>query len=85
MKDAYEVLRRKEAELARIRHEITSLKIVAPLLSDDALSDPSQKGESVEEDVPDGRVHSAATGTEDMFSFASVSRPKIWDVLKRGK
>ncbi len=30
MKNAYEVLQQKEADLARVRHEIESLWIVAP-------------------------------------------------------
>jgi hypothetical protein len=38
MKDAYEVLYQKEADLARIRKEIESLNIAAQLLSDDNLS-----------------------------------------------
>jgi len=38
MKDAYEVLYQKEAALARLRREIESLTIAAPLLADDALS-----------------------------------------------
>jgi hypothetical protein len=36
MKDAYEVLQQKEADLARVRHEIESLQVVASLLSVDA-------------------------------------------------
>lgn len=35
MKDAYEVLEQKEADLSRVRQEIESLRIVAPLLVDD--------------------------------------------------
>lgn len=38
MKDAYEVLYQKEADLARLRREIESLTIAAPLLADDFLS-----------------------------------------------
>ena len=38
MKDPYEVLYHKEAELARLRREIESLTIAAPLLADDVLS-----------------------------------------------
>ena len=37
MKDAFEVLYQKEADLARLRREIDSLTIAAPLLADDAL------------------------------------------------
>ena len=35
MKDPKQVLQHKEAELARVRREIDSLNIVAPLLADD--------------------------------------------------
>ena len=35
MKDAYEVLRLKEAELAKVKDEVEALGIVAPLLSDE--------------------------------------------------
>jgi hypothetical protein len=40
MKDVYEVLQRKEAAVAIVRHEIQSLKLVSSLLSDElALTD----------------------------------------------
>ena len=35
MKDVYEVLQQKEADVARVRHEIENLKIVSSLLSDE--------------------------------------------------
>lgn len=35
MKDIYEVLRSKEAELEKTRRVIYSLRVVAPLLADD--------------------------------------------------
>ena len=35
MKDVYEVLRQKEAEVASVRDEIQSLKLVSSLLSDE--------------------------------------------------
>ena len=43
MKDAYETLKQKEADLSRIRHEIESLRIVASLLVDDLSSDQVDK------------------------------------------
>jgi hypothetical protein len=43
MKDAYEALKQKEADLSRVRHEIESLRIVASLLLDDLNSDQSDK------------------------------------------
>ena len=36
MKNGYEILKQKEEELARVRREIDSLRIVAGLLEDDA-------------------------------------------------
>ncbi len=85
MKDAYELLRQKEAELARIRHEVASLKIVAPMLSEESPSDPRPPSGNSEEEGPPHPHSSEATGTEDMFSFTAASRPTIWNVLKRGK
>jgi hypothetical protein len=41
VKDVYEALQQKEADLARVRHEIESLRVVAALLSDDLSSDDS--------------------------------------------
>jgi len=43
MKNAYEVLRQKETDLARVRHEIESLWIVASLLSDELPSEELSK------------------------------------------
>jgi len=37
MKDLYEVLQQKEADVANIRHEIQSLKLVSSLLSDELM------------------------------------------------
>jgi hypothetical protein len=86
MRDAYEVLHEKEAEITRLRHEIASLQIVAPLLSDDS-EDTSESLNST--DAPSEKVsddsEAKATGTDGLFSTASASRPKIWSVLKRSK
>jgi hypothetical protein len=38
MKDAYEVLYQKEADMARVRREVESLSIAASLLADDGSS-----------------------------------------------
>jgi hypothetical protein len=86
MKNAYEVLQEKEAELARVRREIASLRIVAPLLSADSPPENSQpEEESADEDNAEARAESEGTGTDGFSTFASVSRPRIWNVLKRGK
>jgi hypothetical protein len=42
MKDAYEVLYQKEADLTRIRKEIESLRMAAELIGDEDLDPPVQ-------------------------------------------
>ena len=65
MKDVYEVLHQKEADLARVRREIESLHIVASLLSDDLVSDElTKKKESSAEKSWDRGPSSMATGTD---------------------
>lgn len=52
MKDAYAVLRQKEAVAANVRHEIESLKFVSSLFSDElALKDPRELLRQKEADV----------------------------------
>lgn len=66
MKDVYEVLHQKEADLARVRREIESLHVVASLLSDDLVSDElTKKKESSAEKTWRHGPSSMATGTDD--------------------
>jgi septal ring factor EnvC (AmiA/AmiB activator) len=52
MRDVYEVLQQKEAEIANVRHEIQSLKLVSSLLSDElALKDARELLRQKEADV----------------------------------
>ncbi len=52
MKDVYEVLQQKEADVANVRHEIQSLKLVSSLLSDElALKDARELLRQKEADV----------------------------------
>ena len=52
MKDVYEVLRKKEAAVADVRHEIQSLKFVSSLLSEElALKDAGELLRQKEADV----------------------------------
>jgi len=53
MKDAYEVLQQKESDLARVRHELESLRITASLLSDNLSSEelPKKRESSGEENI----------------------------------
>ena len=86
MKDAYEVLRQKEAEAARIRHEIASLQIVAPLLSDNSHSDHLQeRREGSEEGSSGSLLDPEATGTNGLSSSAPAARANLWKVLKLGQ
>jgi hypothetical protein len=86
MKDINEVLRQKEEDLARLRHEIESLQVVASLLSDELTSDePTEKKESAAEKTVDDGTGSEATGTDGLFTSIADSRSSLWNVLKRGK
>ena len=62
MKDAYEVLKQKETELARIRHEVESLRIVSTLLLDDSNSEQSKAHLMTTDDLLDiVREHAASS------------------------
>jgi hypothetical protein len=86
MKNAYEVLEQKETDLARVRREIESLRIVAPLLSDELPSEEltKKRASSTEETLDSGSEK--ATGTDGLFSsMNSAPRPGFWNTLKRQK
>ena len=82
MRDAYEVLKQKEADLARVRHEVESLRIVASLLLDDLNSDQSDKteGEKTEDYllniVRKTRPDSEPTGTAGHVFSSILKRSK---------
>jgi hypothetical protein len=89
MQDAYELLQRKQAELARIRKEIESLNIVAALLSDDHTSDdtgpnPVESPASSLSNTISRLADSAATNVDNLFSSATA-RASVWKVLKRAR
>jgi hypothetical protein len=84
MKDAYEILKLKEADLARVRQEIESLRIVASLLDDDPDStgpDPTVLITKERTNIP--RATLDPTGTERMFSSDVLPRSRFWEALKR--
>jgi len=86
MKNAYDVLQQKEADLARVRHEIESLWIVASLLSDELPSEELNKmcARSAEGALDSGSEK--ATGTDGLFSSINPApRPRFWNTLKRQK
>lgn len=68
MKNAYEVLQQKETDLARVRHEIESLRIVASLLSEELPSEELSKkcARSLEETLDPSSEK--ATGMDGLFS-----------------
>jgi hypothetical protein len=84
MKEIYELLQQKEACVARGRHEVESLQIVAPLLSEEYDSDELTSKATTSPEETSGGIHgSEATGTDGMFSsFSANSRPKLWRILK---
>ena len=85
MKDPRELLQQKEADLARVRHEVESLRIVTPLLTDEMPSvEPDQKRPSLSAD-PDPDPDSIATGTNGLFSSAEGPRRPFWKALKLQK
>ncbi len=82
MRDAYEVLYQKEADLVRVRQEVESLRVAALLLSDE------DNGLQVEELQPkrpsepalQSYSEDAATGTDSRFP--SSRQPSFWEFLK---
>ena len=85
MKNAYEVLQEKEADLIRVRREIESLRIVASLLSDEPTEERTRKHARSEEEILDSDAEKA-TGTDGMFSsIDAAARPSFWNTLKRQK
>jgi len=81
MKNAYEVLQQKETDLARVRHEIESLRIVAPLLSDELTSEEltKRRARSAEETLEPSSEK--ATGTDDLFSSKNrAPRQRLWNI-----
>jgi hypothetical protein len=86
MKDAYEVLYQKEADLARVRQEVESLRIAASLLTDEALAEqagesPSRRSAmSAGESSLAAHLEAAATGTDGPST--TLHEPGFWKSLK---
>jgi len=85
MKDAYSVLEKKEADLARVRQEIESLRMVASLLVDDLNSTDSDQTHLTSPEKTDDLPDLEATGTDGLFSSVATSGSSLWKVLKRAK
>lgn len=85
MKDAYELLHQKEAELVRLRQEVESLRMAASLLGEGASADnrvqiatPPAKRPVAQAFVAHTPVR--ATGTKGRRRIPR--RPSFWDFLK---
>jgi hypothetical protein len=93
MKDPNCVLQQKEADLARVRKEIESLNIVAPLLAYEDRTPPEdnrpRSGESKKKpsaSASDGNLlpsDSEATSTDNQLSAVSTSGSSFLNALKR--
>lgn len=93
MKNPYEILSRKEEELAQVRREINSLKIAAGLLTDDARlaegnKEFKEKQLSPEEKALDVRLDDVrlefdTLSNGGLFSAIGRSRSRFWKVLTR--
>jgi hypothetical protein len=87
MKNAYEVLYQREADLTRVRREIESLTIAASLLADDESSffdpgmGPEGQNKKRAEKVISPPSGSEATGTDSRSAIPR--RPGFWGSLKR--
>jgi len=72
MRDAYDVLKQKEADLDRVRHQVESLRIVAALLADDLDSDQSDKTDLSSAEKTEGEK------TEDyLLNIVRKTRPDL--------
>lgn len=82
MKDFYQVWHQKEADLVRVRKEIESLRIVAPLLLDPVAEESTEK---ISAQSFKAEATAAATGTDGVSTLfqEANSRRSFWDSLRR--
>jgi len=93
MKDPNRVLQQKEADLARVRKEIESLNIVAPLLVYEDRTPPDGRRQTSEESKKKPSTSaskrnppqsdSEATGTDSQLSSVSTSGSTFLNALRR--
>lgn len=84
MKDAYEVLYQKEADLVRVRQEVESLRVAAALLADESHTDDSHREADPQAKRPSEPTvvaePAAATGTDG--PSPNHRQPSFWEFLK---
>jgi hypothetical protein len=85
MKDPNRVLQQKEADLNRVRKEIESLNIVAPLLVYEDRTPPDDRGQTSEESKkkPSASASLEATGIDSQLSSVSPSGSSFLNALRR--
>ena len=83
MRDANELLKQKEVELTRVRHEVESLRLAADLLTEEGSGKGENSHGSVEREMEQSA--SKATGTDGMFSSATPPRSRFWRTGRGGK
>ena len=88
MKNAYEILSQKKEELARVRREIDSLKIVAALLEDESTleegkDESKEKKSTSEEKSLDVRLDLDTLNNDGLFSSIERSRSRFWKAFTR--
>jgi hypothetical protein len=85
MKDVYLILRQKESDLARLRVEVDSLRLVAPLLRDESSHeegiDLTSSDSESEESFPDPQ----STGTDGPLSSIGNSGSRFWGLMKKSR
>ena len=82
MKDVYQILRQKESDVDRLRHEIDSLKIVASLLADDEIEKELREEPGEDNEAEQG---SRGTGTDGQMFSTGSSEGRFWGLMKRSR
>jgi hypothetical protein len=83
MKDVYLILRQKESDLARLRVEIDSLRLVAPLLADETRHD--EQINLASSDSEESFSDPQSTGTDGPLSSIGNSESRFWGLIKKSR
>ena len=86
MKDAYHVLREKEADLARVRKQVECLNIAAPLLADEDEEEQCDSEDAVDEDETSDKKPSSSVvrNNAQQTDWMDESSPFL-NALKRAR
>jgi hypothetical protein len=83
MKDVYLILRQKESDLARLRVEIDSLRLVAPLLTEEASHE--EEIHLTSSDSEESLSDPQSTGTDGPLSSIGNSESRFWGLMKKAR